>query len=79
MDHVVPMRVTQTGTDLLDVLERLLERQVANSCGLLKISAFEIFKYKVMKNRPDQIAGRPMSEPADDVRVTNRSSAIASF
>ena len=65
------MSMGEPRTDLLDITDRSLERDPALSHGVLQVAAGQILEYKVMKDGSLQIAGRAVSDAADDIRVPN--------
>ncbi|HVQ55778.1 MAG TPA: hypothetical protein VMS29_03390, partial [Pyrinomonadaceae bacterium] len=66
-----PVGVAQAGANLLNVLHRILKREQALAAQLLKVPAFEIFEYEIMKDSAVQIPRGAVPETADDIRVTD--------
>jgi hypothetical protein len=71
MNYTVRVRMTKTGTDLLDVVQRLCERYSSLSQKPLHIPARHVLENKVMEHRPVQVSRRAMAQTADNIRVTD--------
>jgi len=63
------MCMAQTRTDLFEMIESFFERRFLPPHVRLQIAAGHVFEDKVMEDHSLQIAGSPVSEAANDVRM----------
>jgi len=61
----------EAGANLLDIPQCVLQRHHAFATEFLEIAASEILENKVMKDRSLQVAGRAVTEAADDIRMSH--------
>lgn len=71
MNYRISMSVAEPGTDLFDVVDRLLGPDPLPADQMLQIATRHIFEHEIVKNGPDQVAGRAMANAANDIRVAN--------
>src|ERR1044072_4838327 len=58
VDYAGAMGMAQAGTDLFDITKGLLEREDPLAHQLLQVTAGQVLEDQVMKDGPNQVAGR---------------------
>src|SRR5689334_4110482 len=71
MNNAAFVGVRETGTDLLEIEERTLNRQRPRARQRVHVAAGKILEHDVMKRRAGEIDRCSVSETIDDVRMTN--------
>src|SRR2546423_10055707 len=69
VNHVALVRVSESGADLFEIMERALKRQriAPTECG--HIAAGQVFEHEIMESVTGEVERRAMTEAVDDVRV----------
>src|ERR1043166_4463559 len=71
MNHATCMRMGQSGTNLLEIEKRAVNRQRVAARERRHVAARKVFKHDVMKGRAGEIDGSAMPKTPDDVWVAN--------